>query len=135
VALARTDIQSRAPHVTKWSRSLLPHLRSEAVLDRFENRLETALAKLHQALEIAKSIHLPREIWEIESDIARLLERQGHTEFAHEARSRAVAVRNSLVVNVPEDMRARYLEFTDGQIQTALFPAESFPSESFPAGQ
>jgi DNA-binding SARP family transcriptional activator len=129
VTLARADIQARAPHVTKWPRYLLPHLRSNAVLDRFENRINTALEKLQQALEIAQSIGLPREIWEIESDIARLLERQSQTKRASEARARAVAVRDSLVVNVSEDMRARYLEFTDGQIHTALFPAE------FPVGQ
>jgi DNA-binding SARP family transcriptional activator/tetratricopeptide (TPR) repeat protein len=124
VDLARADIHAREPHVTKWLRYLLPHLRSEAVLHRFENHLDTALEKLQQALEIAQTIGLPREIWEITSDIARLLERQGHTNLAREARSRAVAVRDSLVVNVPEDMRARYLEFTDGQIHATLFLGE-----------
>jgi tetratricopeptide (TPR) repeat protein len=121
---ARADIQAREPHVTKWSRYLLPHLRSEAVLHRFENQLDTALKKLQQALEIAQTIGLPREIWEITSDIARLLERQGHTERASEARARAVAVRDSLVVNVPEEMRTRYLEFTDAQIHAKLFLGE-----------
>jgi DNA-binding SARP family transcriptional activator len=121
---ARADIESRESHVTKWPRYLLPHLRSEAVLHRFENHLDTALEKLQQALEIAQTIGLPREIWEITSDIARLLERQGYTNLAHEARSRAVAVRDSLVVNVPEDMRARYLEFTNSQIHATLFLGE-----------
>jgi DNA-binding SARP family transcriptional activator len=122
--LAKSDFQARETYVTPIMMAFVWHLRSRAVLERAEGQIDAAFQTLQQALERSKVIGLPREIWEITSDIARLLERQGHTDLAHEAWSRAVAVRDSLVVNVPEDMRARYLEFTDGQIHATLFLGE-----------
>ncbi len=120
--LARAEIQARAPHVEKWHRYRLPHLRSEAVLESFEGRHDTALEKLQQALAIAREIGIPPQIWEIEANIAHLLERQGDTENAALARSRAVAVRDSLAANIPDEtMRQTYLDFTQRQIDVPIW--------------
>jgi Bacterial transcriptional activator domain/AAA ATPase domain len=122
VEVAYADIQARAPHVTKWRRYLLPHLRSEAVLDRHDQKIDTALEKLSRALTLAKEIGLPRETWEIEAEIAHLHDTLHHTDLAAAARSRAMTIRDALAANIPDEtMNRTYLEFTQKQIDLPIW--------------
>jgi DNA-binding SARP family transcriptional activator len=122
ITIARADIEARAIQVKDLNRYLIPHLRSEAVLDRHDQEIDTALEKLSRALTLAKEIGLPRETWEIEAEIAHLHDILHHTDLAAAARSRAMTIRDSLAANIPDEtMNRTYLEFTQKQIDLPIW--------------
>ena len=120
--LIRDEINRRTAFLIYRNHDLVAQLRSIATLNRFENHLDATLERLNQALEIAEEINYPREIWEIQSEIAHIHDMLCEHEAATKARSRAIEIRDSLAsIILDETMRNTYLEFTQKQIDVPLW--------------
>jgi DNA-binding SARP family transcriptional activator/tetratricopeptide (TPR) repeat protein len=115
IALARASLETRAAMMPNLPRHRVSHLRAEAAFERIAGKLETAQNHLETALRLAQDMQLARENWEIQAELAQVLE-QRKSKQAKEIRLQAVAARNLLSKAMDEGMRKRYLEFTDRQI-------------------
>ena len=120
--LARQDVQARAGHLAGLDRYQIPQLRAEAVLERVANRYTAAREKLTCALERAQKIGLSRAVWEIEAEIAHLLELEHEPENAVLSKTRAIKVRDALAAKIRDGtIRQTYLEFTQHQIDVPIW--------------
>jgi tetratricopeptide (TPR) repeat protein len=115
IALARASLETRATMMPNLPRHRVSHLRAEAALERIAGNLEIAQNHLETALKLAQEMNLPRESWEIQAELAQVLERRKSKQAA-QMRAQAVAARNMLSKGMDAGMQKRYLEFTDRQI-------------------
>ena len=116
IALARAGLETRARTISNLPRHHVSHLRAEAALERISGNLETAQQHLEHALKLAQDMQLPRDAWEIQAQLANVLERR-KSKQAKEIRARAIAGRDLIATAINDDAeRKRYLEFTDGRI-------------------
>jgi tetratricopeptide (TPR) repeat protein len=116
LALARKSLESRAAMMPNLPRHQISHLRSEATLERMDGgNFKAAQTHLEHALELAQNMNLPRESWEIQAELAQVLE-QRKSKQAAQMRTQAIAARNLLSKGMDDKMQKRYLEFTDRQI-------------------
>ena len=116
IALARASLETRAKTISNLPRHHVSHLRAEAALERISGNLETAQQHLEDAFKLAQDMQLPRDAWEIQAELANVLERR-KSKQAKEIRARAIAGRDLIAKAMHDDAeRKRYLEFTDGRI-------------------
>ena len=116
IPLARASLETRAEMMSNLPRYHVSHLRAEAALERIAGKLEIAQNHLEHALKLAQDMQLPRETWEIQAELAHVLERR-KSKQAKEIRARAIAGRDLIAkVMIDDGERKRYLEFTDERI-------------------
>jgi tetratricopeptide (TPR) repeat protein len=116
IKLARASLETRAEMMPNLPRHRVSHLRAEAALERIAGKLEIAQNHLETALKLAQDMQLARENWEIQAELAQVLE-QRKSKLAKEIRTQAIAGRDLIAkVMIDDGERKRYLEFTDGRI-------------------
>ena len=116
IPLARASLETRAEMMSNLPRYHVSHLRAEAALERIAGKLEIAQNHLEHALKLAQDMQLPRETWEIQAELAHVLERR-KSKQAKEIRARAIAGRDLIAkVMIDDGERKQYLEFTDERI-------------------
>jgi DNA-binding SARP family transcriptional activator len=112
ITLARNSLEARAAMMPNLPRHRVSHLRAEAVLERITGKLESAQNHLETALKLARDMQLPRESWEIQAELAHVLE-QRKDKHATEMKAQAMAQRDAIAKSMHDREQKRYLEFTD----------------------
>jgi ATP/maltotriose-dependent transcriptional regulator MalT len=101
--LAREDARRLGERVGGNRRFRLVHLRMLAVLARWDGENGEALARLHEAKNLAEELGLPGELWQIWAAVGELYEQRGEREEAHGAFSRAARIVETLAEGIEDE--------------------------------
>jgi tetratricopeptide (TPR) repeat protein len=99
---AREEARQLAERAKTNGRDRMSHLRALAVLDEWEGDTQRALGRLRKAEALAEEIRLPGELWQIQSRIGELYERDGEADEAHQAFFRAAQTLKDLVAKIED---------------------------------
>ncbi len=117
IELARESVRRWGEFAGHYARRQIPYLRSLAVLEAWEGKLESAIGHLLEARDLMIPIGLPNERWTLEAKIAELYEQNGDLEKAHEACNCALETVNTLADGISdESSRTVFLEFARMQV-------------------
>ncbi len=85
-------------------------LRSQAVLARWDGKLDEAMALLQGAASIARAIGLPGDLWSVQEALGELYEQLGQTERARASFMQVVQVLEELAGRIQDEtLRSRFL--------------------------
>ncbi|HZA46387.1 MAG TPA: AAA family ATPase [Rubrobacter sp.] len=101
--LAREDARRLGERVGGNRRFRLVHLRMLAVLAGWGEETGEALARLHEAKNLAEELGLPGELWQIWAAVGELYERRGEDEEARDACSRAARIVETLAGGIEDE--------------------------------
>jgi DNA-binding SARP family transcriptional activator/tetratricopeptide (TPR) repeat protein len=125
IELARESVRRLGEFVGHYARRQIPYLRSLAVLEVFDGKLEPAIGHLLDAKDLMIPIGLPNERWTLEANLAELYEQNGDLEKAKEARHCALEIVNTLADSIPDEAsRTVFLQFA----RTHVFRVERISS-------
>jgi tetratricopeptide (TPR) repeat protein len=114
--LLENDLRFRGPIIRPAKPLFVRVLQAQAVLSRAAEDDTNAIAQLRQALRIAEEIGMLPEQWQIQTELAHLLNVTGDSSAASHARVHARDVRDKLASRIPEPMREIFINSTDRQM-------------------
>ena len=113
---AREQLERFGEAVGENRRLRLAHLRSLAVLHRWEGDSAAALEHLQEARGLAEEIGLPGELWQIEASLGELHGELDDRDEAHRSYSRAAKIVRRLAGGIQDrELRQRFLSATPVQ--------------------
>ncbi len=88
----------------------IPYLRSLAALTAWEGRTEQAIDHLHEAIQLATTIGLPGEQWQIQAALGKVYETAGEQAQARAAFEEATRIIEELADGIKDEtLRSRFL--------------------------
>jgi tetratricopeptide (TPR) repeat protein len=110
----------------------IPYLRSLAMLTAWEGSTEQALGQLQEAMQLATTIGLPGEQWQIQAALGKVYETAHEQERARTAFAEAGGIIEKLADGIKDEtLRSRFLAGSQISpvLQHARRPAASMPDD------
>jgi tetratricopeptide (TPR) repeat protein len=110
----------------------IPYLRSLAALTAWEGRTEQAIGQLHEAIQLAMTIGLPGEQWQIQAALGKVYEAAGEQAQARAAFEEATRIIMELADSIKDEtLRSRFLAGPQivQVLQHARYLASSIPTD------
>ena len=120
---ARAEVQRLGERLGNYQRFRISYLRSLAVLAAWDGHSEQAIGHLNEAAQLAVSIRLPGEQWQIQAMLGRLYEAVGEPTQAQTAFGEATTIIRELAEGIEDEaLRTNFL--AGPQIQPVLQQAQ-----------
>jgi tetratricopeptide (TPR) repeat protein len=128
----REEIRHMEHGLGSNQRFRIPYLWSKALLTTWEGRTEQAMGQLHEALQLAATIGLPGEQWQIQAALGNVYEAAGEQTQARAAFEEAMRIILQLADGIKDEtLRSRFLAGPQiaPVLQHARYLASSVPTD------